>query len=134
MLPLPAKCPVCGGEIVVTRIHCRDCDSTIESRFAIAAPFGMLNQTQLEFIELFVRCEGKLSRMEDELQLSYPTIRNRLHEIIRAMGYEPGKDEPTSPAPQIGLTGSARLKILSQLETGEISYEEAMRQLQESEA
>lgn len=133
MLPLPGKCPVCGGEIVVTRIHCRDCDSTIDSRFAITNPFAQLNQTQIEFIALFVRCEGKLSRMESELNLSYPTIRSRLYEIIRAMGYEPGKDEPTPPAAQSGLTGTARLKILSQLETGEISYEEAMRQLQESE-
>lgn len=134
MLPLPGKCPICSGEIAVTRIHCRDCDSIIESRFAITNPFSQLSQTQIEFIALFVRCEGKLNRMESELNLSYPTIRSRLYEIIRAMGYEPGKDETATPALSGGLTSSARLKILSQLETGEISYEEAMRQLQESEA
>ena len=44
-----------------------------------------------------MRNEGKLNRMEDELGLSYPTIRSRLHEIIRALGYEPGQDEPGVP-------------------------------------
>jgi hypothetical protein len=32
--------------------------------------------------------------MEDELGLSYPTIRNRLHEVIRALGFEPGGEKP----------------------------------------
>jgi len=47
-------------------------------------------------VELFVRLEGKLNRLQEELGLSYPAVRNRLHEVIRAMGYEvggPGTDE-----------------------------------------
>jgi len=35
--------------------------------------------------------EGKLNRLQEELGLSYPTVRNRLHEVIRAMGYEVGE-------------------------------------------
>ncbi len=127
MNTLPRKCPLCGGEILVTRLHCRECDSTIEGRF-IPGPFENLTPEQLSFIETFVRCEGKITRMEDEIGLSYPTIRNRLHEIIRAMGYEPGAEEPS------GIPEETRRRILEDLEQGRITYEEAMQLLQEGEA
>jgi hypothetical protein len=123
---LPTKCPLCGGEIAVTRIYCRDCDTTLEGRF-VGGPFSQLTQEQLDFVETFIRCEGKISRMEDEINLSYPTIRNRLHEIIRALGYEPGGGEEPS-----GLSDEERQRILEDLDAGRISAEKAMHLLQES--
>jgi hypothetical protein len=117
-----SKCPVCDGELTVTRLHCETCDTAIEGRFANAA-FAGLTPEQLDFIETFVRCEGKLTRMQDEMALSYPTIRNRLQEVIRALGYEPGKDE----TPEI--SDEKRLSVLEDLDSGHISAEEAMRLL-----
>jgi hypothetical protein len=117
---------LCDGEITVTRIYCRDCDSTIEGRFG-GGPFSDLTTEQLNFVELFVKCEGKITRMEDEIGLSYPTIRNRLHEIIRALGYEPGGEEPS------GLTDAERQRILEELDKGLISAEDAMRMIKEAE-
>lgn len=125
MQTLPNKCPICGGEIIVTGLHCQVCDSTIEGRFVHGA-FEALTPEQLGFVETFVRCEGKISRMEDEIGLSYPTIRNRLHEIIRALGYEPGREEP-------GMSDEERRKILEDLEQGNITYEDAMNMLKEGE-
>lgn len=125
MINLPTRCPLCSGEISITRLHCRDCDTTFEGRFA-AGSFANLSPEQLDFIEIFIRCEGKISRMEDEVNLSYPTIRNRLHEVIRAMGYEPGGEEPAR------LTDEARQRILEDLDHGRISAEKAMQLLQES--
>ena len=125
MYPVISECPVCGGEMLVTTLSCRECDSVIKGRF-ISGPFAALSPEQLEFVELFVRNEGKITRMEEELGLSYPTIRNRLHEVIRALGYEPGGE----PA---GLNEEERRKILIDLEQGKIDYDEAMRMLQESE-
>jgi len=125
MNALPTRCPICGGEITVTRIHCQECDSTIEGRFA-GGPFSQLTAEQLSFLEIFIRCEGKISRMEEEVQLSYPTIRNRLHEVIRALGYEPGGGE--EPA---GLSPDERQSILEDLNIGRITADTAMRLLQE---
>jgi hypothetical protein len=127
MNTLPTKCPLCGGEVTVTRIYCQDCDTTIEGRFT-GGPFSQLTQEQLAFVEMFIRCEGKITRMEVELDLSYPTIRNRLHEVIRALGYEPGGEEPIT-----GLSDAQRQRILEDLDQGQISAAEAMRLLQESE-
>lgn len=122
MLPLPTRCPLTGGEIVVTRIYCPDADVSIEGRFAVVEPpFAHLTPEQIRFVEVFVRNEGKLNRLEDELGLSYPTIRSRLHDVIRALGYEPGKEE----APV-----ADRKQVLAELDAGLISFEEAMQKLQ----
>ena len=126
MNSLPTQCPLCGGEVVVTRIYCRSCDSTIEGRFE-TSPFAHLKPEQLAFVETFVRCEGRINRMESELCLSYPTIRNRLHEVIRAMGYEPGGEDLA------GLSEEKRQRVLEDLDQGKITAEDAMRILQESE-
>ncbi len=89
MYQILTKCPVCGGETEVTRIYCPNCDTTVEGHFhATANPFAALTPEQVQFILTFVRCEGRFNRMEEEMKLSYPTLRNRLYEIIRALGYE----------------------------------------------
>lgn len=117
-----SKCPVCDGELSVTRLHCETCDTTIEGRFTNGAFTGLLPE-QLDFIETFVRCEGKITRMEDEMALSYPTIRNRLQEVIRALGYEPGKEDTGE------ISDDKRRSVLKELDSGNISAEEAMRLL-----
>jgi hypothetical protein len=88
-----------------------------------------LTPEQLSFIETFVRCEDKLTRMEGELGISYPTIRSRLHEVIRALGYEPGKEEP--PAPKV--SDDVRRRVLEDLDVGRITPEKAMSLLQGNE-
>ncbi len=93
----------------------------------LAGHFANLTQEQLNFIVTFVRCEGKINRMEDELKLSYPTIRNRLHEVIRALGFEPGKDE----TPEID--DEKRRSVLEDLDAGKINADDAMRLLRGEE-
>ena len=117
------KCPVCDGELTVTRLHCDACETAIEGRFANGA-FAGLTPEQLDFVETFVRCEGKITRMEDEMALSYPTIRNRLQEVIRALGYEPAEKEDL---PEI--SDEKRRSVLEELDAGKISAEDAMRLL-----
>lgn len=125
MHPVPGECPVCGGEMIVTKLSCRQCDTVIEGRF-ITGPFANLSNQQLEFLEVFVKNEGKITHMEKDLKLSYPTIRNRLHEIVRALGYEPGKEESTR------MTEEERRQILEDLNAGKITSEEAMAMLSRS--
>src|SRR5512146_2744326 len=97
MNPILSKCPVCGSQLEVTEMHCNTCDTTIEGHFVgTSGPFAQLTPEQIQFVLTFVRCEGRFNRLEDELNLSYPTIRNRLFEVIRALGYEPGKEESQS--------------------------------------
>jgi hypothetical protein len=115
---LLTTCPVCGEQLSVTRYHCRSCDTTIEGHFDVGR-FGSLSAEQLAFVETFIRCEGKLSRMEPELGMSYPTLRARLLEIIKTMGFPIGPE-----APQI--SDEERHRILDDLASGQISSKEAM--------
>jgi hypothetical protein len=80
---------------------------------------GNLNADQMVFVETFIRCEGKLNRVEKELGMSYPTLRARLTEIIRAMGYQVGPEQEM-------ISDEQRHRILDDLANGRISSEEAM--------
>jgi hypothetical protein len=124
MNPLLGTCPVCGESLEVTRLHCRNCDTTIEGHFNTGA-FDRLSPEQLVFAETFIRNEGKLNRMEKELSLSYPTLRSRLNDLIRAMGYEVGQEEPPAT-----ITDEERRQILDDLATGKVTSEEAVQRLQ----
>lgn len=118
------KCPVCGADLVVTRLYCMDCNTTIEGHFtAEHTPFGKLTPEQMDFVLTFVKCEGRLNRMEEEMKLSYPTLRSRLTEIVRALGYEPGKEEVVS------LSAEERRQILEDLDQGIITWEIAQARL-----
>ena len=126
MYAAPTRCPVCKSELEISRLHCSSCDTSIEGRFT-GGPIAHLTAEHLDFIVTFVRCEGKINRMEQELSLSYPTIRNRLHEVIRALGYEPGKDDT------VEVSAEKRNTVLEDLESGKISADEAMRLLRGEE-
>ena len=126
------SCPVCGGEMAVSRLHCSSCDTTIEGHFSHAAtPFGTLSNDQTQFLLAFIRCEGRFTRLEPDLNLSYPTLRNRLAEILKAMGFEPDREEvPATPR----LSIDDRRRVLEELDGGQISYAEAQRRLRGKEA
>lgn len=126
MHPILGNCPVCGEALSVTRLHCRSCDTAIEGQFTIGS-FDRLSPEHLLFAETFIRCEGKLNRMEKELGLSYPTLRGRLNDLIRAMGYEVGQEEPAAPT---SISEEERRQILDDLAAGRISSEAAVSLLQ----
>jgi hypothetical protein len=110
--------------MIVTRLYCPNCEVTVEGRFSIGR-LAMLSPEQLEFVEVFLRCEGKITRVEKELGISYPTVRSRLDEVITAMGYE----VPGSPEPVEELTSEDRRRVLDDLAAGRITSEEAVELL-----
>ncbi len=122
MYTAPTECPVCHNDLLVTRMVCQNCGTAVEGRFSLGRLF-QLTPDQRHFVEVFIRCEGKLNRVQEELDLSYPTVRSRLEEVIRAMGYEVGQPEE---APDL-----RRQEILEQLARKEISAEEALQRMQE---
>jgi hypothetical protein len=110
--------------LTVTRLHCRNCDTTIEGGFSIGA-FDRLSPEHLAFAELFIECEGKLNRMEEKARLSYPTLRARLTELRKAMGFEVEQEE-AAPAT---ISDEDRRQILDDLAAGRIKSEDAIKQL-----
>lgn len=112
------KCPVCGEELQVTRLSCNNCHTTIEGSFS-ACRFCRLTNEQKNFLEVFVKNRGNIKEIEKELGISYPTVRNRMEDLIESLGYKPKYSEPKIN----------QKEILEKLNNGEISSEEAIRLL-----
>lgn len=123
--PMPGNCPVCGETLEVTRLNCHHCGTTIEGNFALGR-LSRLNAEQIFFVETFVRCEGTIKRVEKELGISYPTVRSRLRDVIRALGYEVVSD---LAAEDDHLSEEERSAVLDRLYKGEITSEEALELL-----
>ncbi|HPD41176.1 MAG TPA: DUF2089 domain-containing protein [Anaerolineae bacterium] len=98
MYRMPARCPICEGELLVERLTCSQCGTSLEGSFSLER-LSRLSEEQWQFVELFLRCEGKLTRVQEELGISYPTARNRLHDVLHALGYEM-EEEPTAETRQ----------------------------------
>lgn len=122
MQTAPSECPVCHDDLMVTRMVCRNCGTALEGRFGLGRLFQLTTE-QRHFVEVFMRCEGKLNRVQEELGLSYPTVRNRLDEVIRAMGYSVGEKKAGEE--------EGREDVLQRLARQEISAEEALELLGE---
>lgn len=123
MHPVLGTCPVCGETLTITRLHCRACDTTIEGQF-YAGRLAQLTPEQLEFVEIFLICEGKIKAVEERLGISYPTVRNQLRKVIAAMGYEMTEEDETREA--VSLSEDERKRVLDDLAAGRISSEEAI--------
>ncbi len=125
MHPLLGTCPVCGETLEVTRLHCRNCDTSIDGHFDVGV-FDRLSPEQLAFAEKFIYHEGRLNRMADDLGISYPTVRLRLQDLRRAMGFETADEDEAAAA----ISDEDRRQILDDLAAGKITLEESVQRLQ----
>lgn len=114
-------CPACSNELTITRLSCDHCQIKIEGEF-ILNKFCRLPNEQVEFIDVFLKCRGNIKDVEKELGISYPTVRNRLDGVLQALGHQIDKNESPQEVP-------CRQDILDAVEKGELSSEEAARQL-----
>jgi hypothetical protein len=115
-----STCPVCAGELGVTRLRCRSCATTLEGDFTVGR-FGRLDRDQLTLLESFLRARGNLREMERELGISYPTVRSRVEALVRSLGFGPRSDDEDAPVE----AAATRESILERLARHEISAEEA---------
>jgi hypothetical protein len=140
MAKMLSRCPVCEGALKITELNCTRCNAKIQSSFD-SCRFCNLPAEHLAFVEIFLKCEGNLSRVEKELGVSYPTVRNRLTGALSALGFNGSAPEPASASsPPAGESGEElpsedtsvrRRDALNALARGEISADDAARVLRE---
>jgi hypothetical protein len=130
-----ATCPVCQHELSVTRLHCRECGTTLEGDFSVGR-FGRLSREQLALLESFLRSRGNLREMERELGLSYPTVRGRVDALVRSLGLggddSGAADTGHAGARSAGTDPETRRAILERLARREIGADEAAAALRAS--
>lgn len=136
MAKMLTRCPVCEGEFKVSELTCGSCKTRVNSVFDTCR-FCRLQAEHLSFLEVFLKCEGNLSRVEKELGVSYPTVRNRLTGALNALGLGSGEPVPSTPdAPAVSEQTpeealARRRDALNALARGEINADDAARVLRE---
>ena len=115
--PLVTRDPISDEELIVTRLECPDSGIVIEGAFSLGW-MARLSPRQLDFVGLFLKHRGNLQRLAPELEVSYNTARNRLDEVVTALG---GRAEPPEKP--------VRIEVLKALDAGDIDFDEAMARL-----
>ncbi|OHB70057.1 MAG: hypothetical protein A2W23_08255 [Planctomycetes bacterium RBG_16_43_13] len=118
MEKLSGICPYCGGAMKIERTRCGACKVAVEGEIPIPR-LARLSPEEREFIELFVKSSGSLKAVAQKLDISYPTVRNRLDQIIDKLKHETAADR------------EYRRRILDGIEDGKISVDEAIKLLRE---
>ena len=106
-----------GHAIVVERVRLAEKDIAIEGSFELPQ-LARLPMDEQVFITAFVRSHGSIKEMERVFGVSYPTIKLRLTRIAQSLDFV-----ETNPSP-------SRAEILERLRSGEVSAEEAIRELE----
>lgn len=114
---VPVQCPICEDELIVTDIKCNKCKTHFNGEFYVSK-FSKLKEKQLVFVETFIKCRGSIKEMEKELNISYPTVKSRLEDVVKSLGFE------TDEKPD-----EKRKKILDSINSGEMSVEDAVNML-----
>jgi hypothetical protein len=106
-----------GCPIVVERVRLADKDIAIEGSFELPQ-LARLDMDDQVFVTAFVRSHGSIKQMERIFGVSYPTIKSRLTRIADGLEFV-----EVNPTP-------SKAEILERLERGEITAEEAIRQME----
>ncbi len=114
------RCPVCGDDLHIVRLECSTCGSALQGNFTLGR-LARLTREQLQFVETFIRCRGKIKDVEEELGISYPTVVARLNEVVQAMGFELRQEDADN--------ANRRQQILDELASGKLTAADAASRL-----
>lgn len=81
MKKLPIECPSCEGALEVTQLTCGSCETKIMGNYTLPMLL-QLPPDDLSFVTEFIINSGSLKKMALNLGKSYPTVRNKLDDII----------------------------------------------------
>jgi len=81
MKKLPISCPSCENILLVSQLSCSHCDTTISGSYQLPILL-QLNKEDQDFIFEFILNSGSLKKMATKMKRSYPTVRNKLDDII----------------------------------------------------
>jgi hypothetical protein len=106
-----------GRPLVIERVRLLGKDSVVEGSFQLPQ-LAQLSMEDQVFITAFVRSHGSIKEMEQVFGVSYPTIKSRLTRIANSLPFVESNPTPS------------RTEILDRLQRGEITAEDAIRELE----
>lgn len=118
-------CPICDQKLNVTELSCNDCGSTIRGEFTLSE-FDYLTASQQEFALIFIKNAGNIKAIEKEMNISYPTVKKNLDDLIASLGFD--------TLNIITEEKMTKAEILAALKRKDITFEVAEKMLKECEA
>src|SRR5580658_7710296 len=109
-----------GQPMVVERVRLVGKDIVVEGSFELPQ-LARLSMEDQVFIAAFVRSHGSIKEMEQVFGVSYPTIKARLTRIANSLPFVESNPTPS------------RTEILDRLQRGEISPQDAIRELESNQ-
>jgi hypothetical protein len=113
----PRQCPVCGDQLLLTRLSCGSCSTELSGRFE-SCEFCALTADDRQMLKVFLASRGNMKDLERHLGVSYPTARARFDGLLQKLGI----DRPAAPA-------APSVEMLESLARGEIDVDEALKRL-----
>jgi len=111
-----AKCPECGRPMTPVACECLNCTIRMEGKFTVSI-LSQLSPEDQALVIAFVRSFGSIKKIQELLDVSYPTARIRIAELIKRL-------DSTMEVPE-----NMENTILEKLDRGDISFSEAMEEL-----
>jgi hypothetical protein len=102
--------------LTVERVRLTASGIAVEGSFELP-PLARLNTEDQVFVTAFLRCHGSIKEMEQLFGISYPTVKNRLASVAGKLEFV----EINPPA--------SRLEVLEKLDKGEITADQALKNL-----
>jgi len=129
--PVISTCPVCNHELKVVRLECDHCGTAIDGDFTLSK-FNYLDSEKLYFIEIFVKNRGNIKAIEKELNISYPTVKKMLDDVISGLGYDASSDSEVKEEVEVEVKKEkvqSKVDIIRKLKNQEITPQEAVQLL-----
>jgi hypothetical protein len=81
MKKFPNICPSCYTKLDVSKLTCSSCYTEVSGKFTLPI-WTQLSLEEQDFVLQFLLNSGSLKEMANQLGKSYPTVRNKLDDLI----------------------------------------------------
>lgn len=87
-------CPYCHGNLKIAALRCPDCDIEIKKDFDISR-FDKLSDEDYQFLLTFLENRGNLKELQEKMNISYPTAKKKLDELLQKLNLLKENSEST---------------------------------------
>ena len=112
------NCPTCKTIMQISLLQCKECNLNVQGCFH-APRLSRLSQENRKLAEMFLLTGGSLKHLAEKMQLSYPTLRRKVDEMISELSKLRADDTRESEM------------ILDKIEKGLMSAQEGLRLIRE---
>lgn len=81
-MKFPTTCPSCESELNVQVLNCPECSTQVSGNF-ILPDLMKLTEEEQDFVLKFFLSSGSIKEMAKEYNISYPTMRNKMDDLIQ---------------------------------------------------